>query len=105
MFEPGELGQREPCLGGGGSADVNPQVIHRRSQRVGAVLLREMTVGDGDHSGNTTASREDASTIEVLTSYPAFPRTSAAASAFCWRKSASRMCLPTPTRRAIACPI
>jgi hypothetical protein len=29
-------------------------------------------------------------------------RTSAAASAFSWRTSASRRCLPTPTRRAIA---
>ena len=49
-----------------------------------------------------TASREDASTVATLTSYPAFPRTSAAALALSGRMSASRTCLPTPTRRAIS---
>ena len=52
-----------------------------------------------------TDSREDTSTVATLTSYPALPRVSAAAMAFSSRRSASRTCLPTPTRRAIACPI
>jgi hypothetical protein len=49
-----------------------------------------------------TDSREDTSTIVVLTSNPASFRTFAVASAFCWRKSASRTCLPALIRRAIA---
>jgi hypothetical protein len=46
-----------------------------------------------------------APTIATLTSYRAFPRTSAAALTFSWLMSASRTCLPKPTRRAIAWPI
>src|SRR5512132_60344 len=52
-----------------------------------------------------TDSRDDTSTVAVLTSNPALLNTSAAASAFSWRKSASRTCLPALTRRAIAWPI
>jgi hypothetical protein len=52
-----------------------------------------------------TDSRDDTSTVVVLTSNPALLNTSAAASAFSWRKSASRTCLPALTRRAIAWPI
>jgi hypothetical protein len=49
-----------------------------------------------------TESREDTSTVAVLTSNPALLRTVAAASAFCLFKSASRTRLPELTRRAIA---
>jgi len=49
-----------------------------------------------------TDSREDTSTVAVLTSNPASLNTSAATSAFCWRRSANRTCLPALTRRAIA---
>jgi len=49
-----------------------------------------------------TDSREDTSTVAVLTSNPASRNTSAATSAFCWRRSANRTCLPALTRRAIA---
>ncbi len=43
--------------------------------------------------------------MAVLTSKPALANTSAAASAFSWRRSASRTCLPALTRRAMAWPI
>ena len=49
--------------------------------------------------------REDTSTVAVLTSKPALLSTSAAASAFLWRRSASTTRLPALTRRAMACPI
>ena len=49
-----------------------------------------------------TDSREDTSTVVVLTSKPALRSTSAAASALAWRRSASTTCLPALTRRAIA---
>ena len=52
-----------------------------------------------------TDSREDTSTVAVLTSNPALRNTSAAASAFSWCRSASRTCLPALTRRAMAWPI
>ena len=52
-----------------------------------------------------TDSREETSTVAVLTSNPASPSTFAAASAFSRRRSASRTCLPALTRRAIAWPI
>ena len=52
-----------------------------------------------------TDSRDDTSTVAVLTSNPASLITSAAASAFAWRRSASRTCLPALARRAIAWPI
>src|SRR6476619_5121610 len=52
-----------------------------------------------------TDLRDDTSTVAVLTSNPALLNTSAAASAFSWRKSASTTCLPALTRRAIAWPI
>src|SRR4051794_6813071 len=52
-----------------------------------------------------TDSREDTSTVVVLTSNPALCIASAAASAFACRRSASTMCLAAPTRRAIAWPI
>jgi hypothetical protein len=52
-----------------------------------------------------TAAREDTSTVVALTSYPAFSKTPAAASEFRWRTSASKTCLPTLTRRAIAWPL
>ena len=41
-----------------------------------------------------TDSRDDTSTVAVLTSNPASRSTSAAASAFSWRRSASTTCLP-----------
>ena len=47
-------------------------------------------------------SREDTSTIAVLTSNPALRNTSAATSAFPWHRPANRTCLPALTRRAIA---
>ena len=50
-------------------------------------------------------SREDTSTVAVVTSKPALLSTSAAASALLWRRSASTTCLPALTRRAMACPI
>jgi hypothetical protein len=46
--------------------------------------------------------REDTSTVAVLTWNPALVNTSAAASAFPWRRSANRICLPALTRRAMA---
>jgi hypothetical protein len=49
-----------------------------------------------------TDSRDDTSTVAVVTSKPAFRITSAAASAFAWCRSASTTCLPALTRRAIA---
>ena len=49
-----------------------------------------------------TESREETSTIAVLTSKPASLRTFAATSAFSCRKSASTTRLPALTRRAIA---
>jgi hypothetical protein len=52
-----------------------------------------------------TDSRDDTSTVAVLTSNPALLSISAAASAFSWRRSASRTNLPALTRRAIAWPI
>ena len=52
-----------------------------------------------------TDSREDTSTVAVLTSKPASLSTFAAASAFSLRRSASKTCLPALTRRAIAWPI
>lgn len=48
---------------------------------------------------------EDTSTVIVLTSKPALLSTSAAASALPWFRSASTICLPALTRRAMACPI
>jgi len=47
-------------------------------------------------------SRDDTSTVAVLTSNPALLSTSAAASALLWRRSASTTCFPALTRRAIA---
>jgi hypothetical protein len=47
-------------------------------------------------------ARDDTSTVVVLTSKPALPKASAAASAFAWCRSASTTCLPALTRRAIA---
>jgi len=52
-----------------------------------------------------TESRDDTSTVAVLTSNPASASTSAAASALRWRRSASTTCLPALTRRAMAWPI
>jgi hypothetical protein len=52
-----------------------------------------------------TDSRDDTSTIAVLTSNPALLNISAAASAFSWRRSASSTYFPALTRRAIAWPI
>jgi hypothetical protein len=49
-----------------------------------------------------TDSREDTSTVAVLTSNPALLNTSAATSAFPWRRSANRTCFPALTRRAMA---
>jgi hypothetical protein len=46
--------------------------------------------------------REATSTVAVLTSNPALPNTSAAASALPWCRSANRTCLPALTRRAMA---
>jgi hypothetical protein len=50
-------------------------------------------------------SREEISTVAVLTSNPALLITSAAAFAFSARRSASRTCFPAPTRRAIVWPM
>ena len=55
-----------------------------------------------DSTSVCSNSREDTSTVAVLTSKPALLNTSAAASAFPWGRSANRTCLPAPTRRAIA---
>src|SRR5271165_5477752 len=52
-----------------------------------------------------TESREETSTVAVVTSKPALLSTSAAASAFSWCRSAIRTVLPALTRRAIAWPI
>lgn len=52
-----------------------------------------------------TDSRDDTSTIAVITSNPALLNISAAASAFSGRRSASSTCFPALTRRAIAWPI
>src|SRR5215207_1570040 len=52
-----------------------------------------------------TDSRDDTSTVAVLTSNPALLRTLATASVFSWRRPANRTCLPALTRRAIAWPI
>jgi hypothetical protein len=52
-----------------------------------------------------TDSREETSTVAVLTSKPALRKVSPAASALAWRRSASTTCLPALTRRAMACPI
>jgi hypothetical protein len=47
-------------------------------------------------------AREDTSTVAVLTSNPALPIVSAAASALDWCRSANTTCLPALTRRAMA---
>jgi hypothetical protein len=47
-------------------------------------------------------SREDTSTVAVLTSNPALLNTKAATSALPWCRSANRTRLPALTRRAIA---
>ena len=52
-------------------------------------------------TSESTDSRNDTSTAAVLVSNPAAASTSAAASAFSWRRSASRTCLPALTRRAM----
>src|SRR5271165_6033766 len=52
-----------------------------------------------------TDSREDTSTVVVLTSKPALASTSAASSALLLWRSATTTCLPALTRRAIAWPI
>jgi len=49
--------------------------------------------------------REEISTIAALTSNPAFVMTSASASAFSYRRSASSVFLPALTRRATVRPI
>jgi hypothetical protein len=59
----------------------------------------------GYFTSDWTASRDDTSTVVTLASNPAFIRVSAAAVAFSKWRSASRRCLPTPTRGAIAWPI
>ena len=79
------------CLAGGdaGGVDDAGDVIERRSGLTSVC----------------TDSRDDTSTVAVLTSNPALPSISAAASAFSGRRSANTTCLSALTRRAIAWPI